>query len=91
MSRCGHVVKSENFTVQKRLLSLVSWFAKSARIKEKGDVGNNGRCAIHRTVMICLVGFQPLEDNLKGLSLGLLDGFILVLSNDSKACNSSVS
>jgi hypothetical protein len=39
----------------------------------------------------CLVGFQPLENNLKGLPLGLLDGFILVLSNDSKACGLSVS
>jgi hypothetical protein len=39
----------------------------------------------------CLVGFQPLKHNLKGLLLSLLDGFILVLSNDSKACDSNVS
>jgi hypothetical protein len=37
------------------------------------------------------VGLEPLEHNLKGLLLGLLDGFILVLSNDSKACDLTVS
>jgi len=35
----------------------------------------------------CLVCLEPFKHNLKGLLLGLLDGFVLVLSNNSKACD----
>lgn len=32
------------------------------------------------------MGLQPFEDDFEGLLLSLLDGFILVLANDCKAC-----
>jgi hypothetical protein len=83
-------VQDVDCTVQKDCCHWYHGLLSLLESKRKGDKGNDG-CVSHQTAMICSVCLEPFEHNLKGLPLGLLDGFILVLSNNCKACDLNVS